>query len=45
MNNLNETTVHKIEEVLKYISVQEKHLQEVEKLKVNLITTIFQIRS
>jgi hypothetical protein len=36
MNNLNETTVHKIEEVLKYISIQEKHLQEVEKIKSEL---------
>jgi len=36
MNNLNEITIQKIEEILKYINTQEKHLQEVEKIKNEL---------
>ena len=36
MNNLNETTIEKIEEILKYVNIQEKHLQEVEKIKNEL---------
>ena len=41
MNNLNEITIQKIEEILKYINTQEKHLQEVEKIKNELNNDYF----
>ena len=36
MNNLNETTIEKIEEILKYINIQENVLHEFEKIKNEL---------
>jgi len=45
MNNLNETTILKIEEILKYINIQEKHLQEVEKIKTELNNDYFSNKS
>lgn len=41
MNNLTETTILKIEQILNYVNIQENHLQEVEKIKSELNNDYF----